>query len=108
MRSYDAFKNDVWALGFMLYMMIAREPPYEFANNSDPGFRFCTNGSYVEGDANPKETIKKWLKKREALYLFTNNTLDLLENIFCPEENRYTVTLLFLSHSGRFNSHFGS
>merc|ERR1711879_739677 len=30
--TYDAFKNDVWALGFMLYMMLAKEPPYMVGN----------------------------------------------------------------------------
>jgi len=91
---YDAFKNDVWALGFMLYMLLAKAPPYLQNNNVDPGFRHNTKDSYVD-DKNPKETMKNWLKKTKSLFMFTNDALDLLESIFCPEEDRFTMEDIF-------------
>ena len=52
-----------------------------------------TNGTFLpEGERNPKETLKNYLKKIKALFMFTEDTLDLLQNIFCPEEERFTVT----------------
>jgi len=98
-QRYSAFKNDVWALGFLLFMALAKAPPYEYPSVVDSAFEYVTSGSYKPAEERDKKKSLKALLKTKAmgkcLFMFTMDALDLLSKIFCPESERITVDEIF-------------
>jgi len=94
--TYDAEKNDVWTLGYMLFSMLTAKKVYEDCGNCDPKFRAATSGSYLPVEKRKKtDKIKSLLKGLKRHFCVTNLAVELLESILCPEKERATMDQIF-------------
>lgn len=67
--SFDGHAIDMWALGPVLFLMVAGFPPWEIADNSDERFYYFSNGYFAQ-------TVASWNLGLSA------DLIDLLQRMF--------------------------
>jgi len=101
--THNAFASDVWALGYMLYTMLAKTDVLQIASEGDPNWYFVTALSYPRNEDSkpldlPEEeyTLRhKKMNKKGIKYNFTDNLVEMLHEIFQPESERITIDRIF-------------
>mmetsp|Transcript_26463 Transcript_26463/g.39658 ORF Transcript_26463/g.39658 Transcript_26463/m.39658 type:complete len:463 (-) Transcript_26463:174-1562(-) len=66
---FDGHAVDVWALGPILFLMVAGFPPFEIADNADERFYYLSNGYFAQ-------TVRSWNIGLSA------DLIDLLQRMF--------------------------
>jgi len=77
---YNAFKADIWSLGIILFMMTFGCGAYNIPTTKDGMFVTLYSGN-----------IKKWSKEINKSKHSSKLILDILSNIFCDEQDRWTI-----------------
>jgi len=77
---YDARSADVWAIGVILFMMLAGCQPWHVAESSDTLFKLIANGK-----------IRYVLDAWNSTKYVDNDGIDLLTRIFKPENERINI-----------------
>ncbi len=68
-QPFDGHAVDVWALGPILFLMVAGFPPFEIADNADERFYYLSNGYFAQ-------TVQGWNIGLSA------DLVDLLQRMF--------------------------
>lgn len=68
-EKFDGYAIDMWALGPILFLMVAGFPPWEIADNSDERFYYFSNGYFAQ-------TVASWNLELSA------DLIDLLQRMF--------------------------
>jgi serine/threonine protein kinase len=79
---YDPFKGDIWSSAVILFVMLFRVFPWNLPHASDPLFVLICSGRV-------NEVMKAWNQPPLEPAL-----IDLFSNIFCPEENRWSISMI--------------
>ena len=79
-EKFDPCKADVWSFGVMIFMMLLCNPPFSAPDWNSIEFQYIMTGKM-------EQLIKYWGKWNRMTPL----AFDLLKNIFCNENNRYTM-----------------
>jgi serine/threonine protein kinase len=81
---WDAYKNDIFALGVILFCLLVGHPPFRRADPSDAWFHILWSGKWLT----PR--IKK-LPSADVYSHLSENALNLLNSIFKSQEVRPTL-----------------
>jgi len=95
-KDYDCEKNDVWCLGHILCAITLCTNLYSTCSLVDPVFRSLTEDSYLPKEERQKgHTIRKLVHSKRRKIHATDDLIDLLQNIFCPESERFSIDEIF-------------
>lgn len=83
---WDAYANDMFCLGVILYTMVAGQPPFTCQNSStDPWFDAIYSGKWLRPDFMA-------LKNAGCYNRLSPSLLNLIDSLIAPQEQRLTIS----------------
>jgi serine/threonine protein kinase len=82
--TWDAYSNEIWSFGVILYMMSVGRPPFREPSNKEPWYKIISSGRWLTPAISKQEHAGVYHNLNPVL-------LQLLDRIFKPQAQRLTL-----------------